>query len=392
MMLSVAQKTFRHAVIVLTMIGSALGQVRIKDVTTIENAMQIPLVGYGLVVGLDGTGDRSSGNRGAVFTVQTISNMLERFGITVPKDYLRTRNAAAAMITARTTSFGRVGSSFDVTVSSLGDATSLEGGVLLTTPLLSIEGKYFGQAQGPVTIGGFNIQTDAGEKIRKNHALVGRVPGGGILEAEVPHQEFSLDQPIRLLLSEADFITASRIAEAINDQYAGGLTPDTVRTVMSTGPALARSAGVVEITLPQFITTQAEAVYFIASVETLRVETDVEARVVINERTGTIVAGGNVVINEVMISHGNLTIHTKQRPVISQPQASFNNTAKTVVVPVSDTEVIEDNATVSILPDKTTVSGLATALNEMGVKPRDIIAIFQAIKKAGALNAKLIIM
>lgn len=392
MKLPVTQRILRNSIFILCLMSMALGQVRIKDITTIENAQQIPLVGYGLVVGLDGTGDRSSGNRGAVFTVQTISNMLERFGITVPKDYLRTRNAAAAMVTARTTSFGRVGSAFDVTVSSLGDATSLEGGVLLTTPLMSNMGKYYGQAQGPVTIGGYNIQTDAGEKIRKNHALVGRVPNGGILEIEVPNQEFALDQPVRLLLSDADFITAARIAEAINVQFEPGAPSDTVRTTMSTGPALARSAGVVELTLPNNITTQAEAVYFIASVETLRVETDVEARVVINERTGTIVAGGNVVISEVMISHGNLTIHTRQTPVVSQPQASFSNAGKTVVVPVTETGVVEEDATVSILPNRTTVSGLAAALNEMGVKPRDIIAIFQAIKKAGALNAKLIIM
>ncbi|MCF7902389.1 MAG: flagellar basal body P-ring protein FlgI, partial [Candidatus Marinimicrobia bacterium] len=156
---AVAARGLRWIIIGLGILSLAWGQVRIKDITTIENAQQIPVVGYGLVIGLNGTGDRSSGNRGAVFTVQTISNMLERFGITVPKDYLRTRNVAAVMVTARTTAFGRVGSNFDVTVSSLGDATSLEGGVLLVTPLLSNTGKYYGQAQGPVTIGGYNIQT-----------------------------------------------------------------------------------------------------------------------------------------------------------------------------------------------------------------------------------------
>lgn len=392
MMLTIAAKGLRKILIGLGILSLAWGQVRIKDIITIENAQQIPVVGYGLVVGLDGTGDRSSGNRGAVFTVQTISNMLERFGITVPKDYLRTRNVAAVMVTARTAAFGRVGSNFDVTVSSLGDASSLEGGVLLVTPLLSNTGQYYGQAQGPVTIGGYNIETDAGEKIRKNHALVGRVPSGGILETEIPNQEFALDHPIRLLLSDADFITAASIAETINKTFGPAPPVETLSTGMTTGPALARSAGVVELTLPKTITSQAEVVYFIAQVETLRVQTDVEARVVINERTGTIVVGGNVVINEVMISHGNLTIHTIKRPIISQPGAAFSNAGQTVVVPVTATEISEEEATVSILPDQTTVSGLAAALNEMGVKPRDIIAIFQAIKKAGALNAKLIIM
>ncbi|RMF10554.1 MAG: flagellar basal body P-ring protein FlgI, partial [Candidatus Neomarinimicrobiota bacterium] len=195
------------------------GQVRIKDLVSIENAQQKPLIGYGLVVGLDGTGDRSSSSRGAVFTVQTISNMLERFGITVPKEQLRTRNVAAVMVTAKTPLFGRVGSSFDVTVSSLGDASSLEGGVLLMTPLLGIDGTYYAQAQGAVSIGGYNIETMAGEKIRKNHALVGRIPNGATLERPLEGQAFDLSTPVRLLLRDPDFVTATKIAEGINRYY-----------------------------------------------------------------------------------------------------------------------------------------------------------------------------
>jgi len=190
--------------------------VRLKDIVTIENARQESLIGYGLVIGLNGSGDRASGSRGAVFTVQTISNMLERFGITVSKGQLRTRNVAAVMVTSETPAFGRIGSLFDVTVSSLGDATSLEGGMLLIAPLLDRTGKYYGHAQGPVSIGGYNIETVGGEKLRKNHALVGRVPGGGKLEELPPNQKFDLDKPVRLLLREPDFVTASRIARKIN--------------------------------------------------------------------------------------------------------------------------------------------------------------------------------
>jgi len=366
--------------------------VRLKDIATVENARQKPLVGYGLVVGLNGSGDRSYGSgRGTIFTVQTISNMLERFGITVPKEQLRTRNVAAVMVTARTPVFGRTGTQFDVTVSSLGDATSLEGGILLMTPLLGADGTYFAQSQGPVSIGGYNVETIAGEKLRKNHALVGRVPNGGILINPLPGQAFDLEQPIRLLLNDPDFLTASRIAEEINLIY-GGYVVDAQGLIVNSRIARPVSAGVVELTLPDSITTQDDVVFFIASVETLRVEPDIEARVVLNERTGTIVAGGNVVIQEVMISHGNLTIHTTQRPVISQPAASFSNAGQTVVVPVTTTEATESDAQTAVLAKTTTVSDLARALNELGLKPRDIIAIFQSIKEAGALNAKLIIL
>lgn len=375
----------------LLITGILFGEVRIKDLVTVENAAQEPLVGYGLVVGLNNTGDRSNGNRGAVFTVQTISNMLERFGITVSKDQLRTRNVAAVMVTSSTPPFGRVGSQFDVVVSSIGDATSLEGGTLLLTPLLNGKGEYYAQCQGPVSIGGYNIVTEAGERVRKNHALVGRVPNGGILIRSMPNQAFDLTQPLRLVLRDPDFSTSQRIADEINTVYSG-YTVDENGLMVTTHLARAVSAGVVEFTFPDTITTQEEAVFIIAAVETLRVSPDIEARVVLNERTGTIVAGGNVVIQEVMISHGSLTIHTNQKPIISQPLAPFSNAGKTVVVPVTRTQVNEAESTSAVIPTVSTVSDLAQALNELGLKPRDIIAIFQAIKQAGALNAKLIIM
>jgi len=371
---------------VLITISMLNGEVRLKDIVSIENAKQEALIGYGLVIGLDGTGDRSSGNRGAIFTVQTISNMLERFGITVPKDYLRTRNVAAVMVTSSTPAYGRIGSQFDVTVSSLGDATSLEGGVLIMTPLRGIDGTFYGLAQGAVSVGGFNIESDSGEKLKKNHALVGRVPNGGVLDKASANIDFELDRPVRLLLSEPDFGTASRIAEKINETLSG---PEGAGSLSMAKPL---NAGVVEVSFPTRITSQDEAVYFIAEMEILTVQPDVDARVVINERTGTVVAGGNVRINEIMISHGSLTIHVKRTPIISQPTAAFSNTGQTVVEYITETRATEGEVKNAVIKETTSVSDLASALNELGMRPRDVISIFQALKQAGALNARLIII
>jgi flagellar P-ring protein precursor FlgI len=368
--------------------SSLSAEVRLKDITSIENIRQEMLVGYGLVVGLNGTGDRSTGTRGAIFTVQTISNMLERFGITVPREQLRTRNAAAVMLTTRTPAFGRIGSKFDVTVASIGDATSLEGGILLMSPLKGSDGTYYAMAQGPLVIGGYNIETEAGEHVQQNHAQVGLVPNGASLEKTPPGDGFNIDQPIRFLLNEPDFVTASRIAGEINSFYFN----DSLKTSQSPYIAQALNASVVEMTFPEYIASRDQAITFLSKIEILRVEPDVDARVVINERTGTIVAGGQVKISEVMISHGNLTIHVKRRPVISQPVAAFSNTGRTVVEYVTETTVNEADAQVAVIPGTTTVNDLAQALNELALRPRDIIAIFQAIKQAGALNARLIIM
>jgi len=357
-------------------------QVRIKDVVAIENGNRISLIGYGLVVGLAGTGDRPSSRRGAIFTVQSISNMLERFGITVPREDLRTRNVAAVMVTAQIPPFSHVGSRFDVVVSSLGDATSLEGGVLLMTPLRDAAGNAYAMAQGPLSVGGFNVETTAGERLKKNHSLVGRIPDGGYLQVEPPNQNIDLSKPIGLHLNEPDFVTARRIADQINNYFK--VNPEEKALAQPISP------GLVQLYFPDSLQSSAQAVNYIAQIETLTVNVDVEARVVINERTGTIVAGGNVQIDEVMISHGNLTIHTMSSPVISQP-APFSRVGRTVVTRVTQTTAEEGEAKTAVIQKTTTVSELASALNTLGLKPRDIIAIFQAIKEAGALKAKLII-
>jgi len=377
--MKIYSKYFLSLIIVVLFSYSANGQVRIKDIVSVENSQQTVLIGYGLVVGLNGSGDKSSGNRGAVFTVQTISNMLERFGITVPKAQLRTRNVAAVMVTATLRPFSLIGSQFDVIVSSLGDASSLEGGVLLPTPLMDPSGFNYAMSQGPLSIGGYNIETNAGEKLRKNHALVGRVPNGASVTALRNNiKDLDITQPLKLFLIEPDFSTADRIAQAIN----GG--DNTVELAKAMGP------GIVQVTFPDSVKDESDAMRYIASIETLPVVADVEARVVINERTGTVVAGGSVSVSEVMISHGNLTIHTTSTPVISQPEA-FSRGGQTVVAQVTNTVADEENASSAVIRQTTTVSDLALALNTIGLKPRDIIAVFQAIKEAGALRARLII-
>ena len=351
---------------------------RIKDITTYRNVRQVALVGYGLVVGLNGTGDRALGKRGTIFTVQSIANMLEEFGLTVESRHMYTRNVAAVMVTANTPRFGKLGAAFDVNVSSMGDASSLENGLLLMTPLRDARGVYYGLAQGPLSVGGYNITTLGGERLRRNYALVGRVPGGATLERPVLGSTLQLNQPLELLLKEPSYTTATRIAEVINI-FSPAVEP------------LARTldAAVVQISFPAALTQTYELASFVAGIETLNVVQDVDARVVINERTGTVVAGGNVTIGEVMVSHGSLQIHTTTTPYFSQPTAF--SSGQTITVPITQTTITEEAGEAAIL-SAATVAELSAALNDMGFKPRDVIAVFQAIKEAGALNAKLIIM
>ncbi len=356
--------------------------VRIKDISNFSNAGQQALIGYGLIVGLNGSGDRTSGRQGSTFTVQSISNMLERFGITVSREELRTRNAAAVMVTAETPPFGRRGARFDVTISSLGDAKSLEGGILLMTPLMMPDGNYCGLAQGPILVGGLNIEPGSGERFRRNSAVVGRLPSGGYLTKDLPDLQIDTSQPIYMNLLKSDFETTRRIVDAINGSVGAGV--DGAAEV-----ARPAGSGSIEVAFPDTIDTPSKAIAFLAGIEMLRVQPDIDARVVVNERTGTIVAGGNVRIDEVMISHGSLTIQTRRNPVISQPGPFSGGT--TATDEVTETTVSEDGKPVAVIPRTTTVSDLAAALNQLGFKPRDLIAIFQAIEQAGALHGRLII-
>jgi len=347
--------------------------VRVKDLVRVQGMEEFPVVGYGLVVGLDGTGDRS----GVTFTAQAVANMLKHFGISVSRGRMRLRNVAAVMVTASVPPSAREGSKVDVVVSSLGDARSLEGGTLLMTPLVGRDGEVYIYAQGPVSIGGFNVEAGIGERLRRNYTLVGRVPEGGIVE-KVPDFKFPKDT-LTLILRQPDFTTAVRVAQTINSSLFGGKEV-----------ALAKEAGTVVVPVPREYRVEGGIARLLASLEHIEVEPDEVARVVINERTGTVVAGRYVRISEVAVAHENLTIRVGVTPVISQPPPFSRG--GTVVVPKAQITAEAEPAGISVMPASATVEDLAKALNALGVSPRDLIAIFQALKEVGALRAELVIM
>lgn len=347
--------------------------VRVKDLATVEGVREIPLVGYGLVVGLDGTGD----GHNSMITVRSVRNMLLRFNIEVPQERLVVRNVAAVMVTASLPPFARAGTRIDVTVSSMGYARSLEGGTLLLTPLTDRQGTVYGVAQGAVSIGGFNVETIGGERYRKNYAVVGRVPLGLLIERDAPTTLPQGDN-LTLALKEPDFTSALRIAAAIDSAL---------------GQKLAKplNASTIAVTVPDQFQQSDGMVRLLATIEALEVSPDQVARVVINERTGTVVVGKDVRLEEAIVSHGNLTIQVRAIPVISQP-AAFSQ-GRTVVVPQTMTTVNENGkGGLMVMEGGATVSDLAQALNTLKVTPRDMISIFQALKQAGALRADLVIM
>jgi len=348
----------------------AEGSVRVKDITTMHDENEIELIGYGLVIGLDGTGD----GKGAPFTRQSLANMMERLGLTIDPGQLKIKNVAAAMVTGRLKTSDNSGSRVDVTVSSIGDATSLQGGILLLTPLASPGGIVYATAQGPVSIGGFNVQVDEGNKIVNNYTLVGRVPGGAkvIRQLERPAQEGD----VLLTLMAPDYNTATRIATRVNNKYGYVAHIDDISTI--------------RITVPDSLDYYNERMHFIADIGNMRVQPDQKARVVINERTGTIVAGEHVTIAPVAIAHGNITVDIKSYPNVSQPQPFSQG--ETVVTSEYSIGVEEEAARVTYMDEIVSLADVANALNLIGAAPRDIIAIFQALKEAGALRAELVII
>lgn len=356
-------------IIILISFTTSTNAQRIKDIAFVKGIQAEQLIGYGLVVGLSGTGD----SHRSAFTVQSVMSMLKRFGITVPEANLRTRNVAAVMITAKVSNLIKPGATFDIIVSSLGDATSLGGANLLMTPLSGKSGQVYGVAQGPVSMGGYDIETGSGGRISKNHSLTGRIPNGGILEVALT--EGNIDaSAIGLVLNEPDFTTLNNIVNAINAEFGAGT-------------AIAQSGSEVGITMPA---GQTDIVAFLAGLEKIEVIKDAIAKVVLNERTGTVVTGDNVRISPITISHGSLNITVRSYPMISQPNSfsqgqttTFNN-----LVP----QVEQDGSKSIFIEGATNVQEVAAALNQLKVSPRDIIAIFQAIKEAGALTAELVII
>ena len=357
-------------IIALTSGVFAANSVRIKDISHYRSDAEIDLIGYGLIIGLDGTGD----GKGTQFTIQALVNMMERMGLTVDPKQVKVKNVAAVMVTARINSAHKPGSRIDVTVSSVGDASSLQGGTLLMTPLSSLDGTVYAVAQGAISIGGFNVQLDDGNKIVNNYTLVGRVPGGGLVQNSPP--EGGDAQDLYLTLLNPDYTTASRIVDRINLEY--GLT------------AYAVDEATVRVRVPDSLAHPNDRLKFISTVGGLYVSPDAVAKVVINEKTGTIVAGQHVSISPVALAHGNITINVKTSPVISQPNAFSEG--ETVVTSQSRLTVEEELARVVMLPEIVTIAQIATALNNIGATPRDIIAILQALKEAGALRAELVLM
>lgn len=346
-------------------------QVRIKDIATFQNRQEIDLIGYGLVIGLDGSGD---GN-GTQFTMQSLANMIERMGLEVEPSKLKVKNIAAVMVTARMSSNQTVGAYFDITVSSIGDASSLQGGTLLLTQLSGADGVVRAVAQGAISIGGFNVQLDEANKIVNNYTLVGRVPNGAKVTNPIPPTP-GADREILLTLTDPDLTTSQRVATAINLEY--GTT------------AYAMDAGTIRVAIHDTIADPNRRMRFLSNIGQLMVDPDNVARVVINERTGTIVAGQNVTIEPVAIAHGTITVNIASFPVISQPEPFGQG--QTVETRESRITVDQEPARVVELPTTVTLADLTSALNKIGATPRDIIAIFQALKQAGALRSELVIM
>ncbi len=350
---------------------SVQGAVRVKDIAYVQGVRDNQLYGYGLVIGLQNTGDNSQ-----IFKVtrQLAINAFEKLGVLLaPSDFF-SKNIAAVMVTANIPAFARPGDKLDVVVSSIGDAKSLEGGVLLQTALQGADNEVYAVAQGPLTVGGFNVEGQA-QSARKNISTTAHISNGAIVEKEIL-SSILYGKSFSIILRDPDFTTAKRLVEVINNLYPNA--------------AKATDAAVINVTPPQDFQSEKTLVQFVANIEELYIKPDSVARVIINERTGTIVAGENVRISTVAVAHGNLTITITEKPEISQPNALSSGETKRV--PRTDIQITEEEKRLHVLEQGASISDVARALNVLGVTPRDLISIFQAIKKSGALHAELIIM
>jgi flagellar P-ring protein precursor FlgI len=343
---------------------------RIKDLANIEGVRQNQLIGYGLVVGLNGTGDTLNN---IPFTKQSLQAMLERMGVNIRGATIRTGNVAGVMVTANLPPFGTQGTRIDVTVSALGDAKSLQGGTLLVTPLLGADGNVYAVGQGSLSIGGFAAE-GAAASVTKGVPTVGRIANGAIIEREI---EFALNRlpNVRLALRNADFTTAKRIAAAVND-YLGSKTAEPI------------DPSTVQLTIPGEF--KGNVVALLTEIEQLQVEPDLSARIIIDERSGIIVMGRDVRVATVAVAQGNLTVTISESPRVSQPNALSNG--RTVVTPNSRVGVQEEGKKLALVKDGVSLQQLVDGLNGLGIGPRDLIGILQAIKAAGAIQADIEVM
>jgi flagellar P-ring protein FlgI len=350
------------------------GGSRIKDLIDVEGARDNQLNGFGLVVGLAGTGDSKIDS-----TLQTIANALKNFGVNVPMDDIKSGNVAAVMVTADIPAFVKPGTRIDIVVSSIGDSKTLQGGVLLQVPLQGADKTVYAVAQGPIAVGGFlgGQGGPGGATVQKNFPTVGTIPNGAIVEREIPMQIVN-NGSLNLLLRDADFTSAARMAEAVNRVF-----PNT---------AVARDSKTVNVLLPPEYSNY--EVNFLATIGSIEIEPDSTARVVINERTGVIVATSNVRVSKVAISHGSLTISVASTLTASQPDAApliGNAAGQTVVLPSTTTEVNEQKGSFKMVEEQPKIEQVAAALNALGVSTRDMMSIFQTMKRAGALQAELVL-
>ncbi len=362
--------TRAYIAILLALAGASVSSAaRLKELVSIEGVRDNQLVGYGLVVGLNGTGDRQQ----TVFSIQSLLNLLQKMGVNVPPGAIQVANTAAAMVTADLPPFAQPGVRIDVTVSAIGDARSLQGGILVLTSLRGIDGQVYSTAQGPVVTGGFTASRGGTGKTL-NHPTTGRIPSGGIIEHVAPSVE--PDKRVRLQLRLADFSTAARISEVVNKHFeSAGAAPI----------AHADNAALINIAVPPAF--MGRTTEFIAELEKLQVEADRPARVVINERTGTIIMGKEVKVSPVAIMHGNLNVEIQTTFQVSQPAPLSQGS--TEVVPQVGVGIKEEKARNLVLKQGATVEELVRALGSIGSTPRDIIAILQGLQTAGALEAEV---
>ena len=365
------QAAYLAVILVLCVPVSAGATSRIKDLATIEGVRQNQLIGYGLVVGLNGTGDTLNN---IPFTKQSLTAMLERLGVNIRGQTIRTGNVAAVMVTGNLPPFGTQGTRMDVTVSAMGDAKSLQGGTLLVTPLLGADGNVYAVAQGSLAISGFQAEGEAA-KITRGVPTVGRIANGALIEREI---EFALNRvgQLRMALRNPDFTTAKRIAAAIND-YIGSPTAEPI------------DQSTIVITLPSKSTSN--IVSFLTEIEQLQIEPDLPARIVIDERSGVVVIGRDVRVSMVAVAQGNLTVTVSETPEVSQP-APFARRGRTTVVPRTSIGVQEDGKKMFLVREGISLQQVVDGLNAMGIGPRDLITILQAIKAAGAIQADIEVM
>lgn len=367
---TVALATAALAVVMLSA-GPAEAMSRIKDIADFEGVRDNQLIGYGLVVGINGTGDRLTNSP---FTQQSIVGMLERLGVNVRGITLNTTNIAAVMVTATLSPFVRHGSRIDVTVSALGDASSLLGGTLVATPLLAADGNVYAVAQGQLAVGGFSAEGASGTKISKGVPTSARIAGGAIVEREVGFELTGMSE-LKIALRNPDFTTTQRVAQAIN---------------ASLGEIVAKAidSGTVNLIIPERYRLNVAGL--LTLVEQLRVEPDQPARVVIDETSGIIVMGENVRISTVAIAQGNLTIRISETPQVSQPGGFAPTGAATTTVQRSNVEIDEGaDSQLAVLNSGVSLQDMVEGLNALGIGPRDMITILQAIKAAGAMQAEI---